>query len=229
MMRLLPIVVLALLSSCASTKVNYVPLSVRLDRPEVGVATSAAIGDHMLLQGTMTKVRGIELSRDSNIRGYMFARGFYPLIGEDGEHGYHRIPRGDGGAGYGSLRMTGGLLGPLNDAVSLRASRTRQELCVDRSVGVKMCDTETPYAFVEREERSPDDFQRTLIYSGRVGNKVRIGYREFSDDRARPAFSNEVEYDLDISREISYKGARLRILNADNEKIDYVVLRNFTS
>ena len=32
-------------------------------------------------------------------------------------------------------------------------------------------------------------FQQTLIYSGKVGNKINIGYRETSNDIARPAFN----------------------------------------
>jgi hypothetical protein len=34
---------------------------------------------------------------------------------------------------------------------------------------------------------SENSFQQTLIYSGKVGNKINIGYREFSSNMARPA------------------------------------------
>lgn len=74
---------------------------------------------------------------------------------------------------------------------------------------------------------SDDSFQQTLIYSGKVGSKIRIGYREFSNSIARPAFNNDVDYDLNESRTIGYKGARLEIIEATNEYIKYRVLVNF--
>ncbi len=75
--------------------------------------------------------------------------------------------------------------------------------------------------------RSADSFQQTLIYSGKVGEKINVGYREFSGDVARPAFNNEVEYDLSESKTIGYKGARIEVIEATNEFIKYKVIQNF--
>jgi len=74
---------------------------------------------------------------------------------------------------------------------------------------------------------SPDSFQQTLIYSGKVGNKINIGYREFSGSLARPAFNNEVEYDLSESKVIGYKAARIEVIEATNQSIKYKVIQNF--
>ena len=71
--------------------------------------------------------------------------------------------------------------------------------------------------------------QRTLIYSGKSGSKINVGYREFSGNMARPAFSNNVEYDLSESNQIGYKGALLEIIEATNRFITYKVLSNFNS
>ena len=54
-----------------------------------------------------------------------------------------------------------------------------------------------------------------------------LGYREFSNDKARPAFNNDVEYDLNSSKIIGYKGARIEVIEADNQNITYKVLSNF--
>ncbi len=72
-----------------------------------------------------------------------------------------------------------------------------------------------------------NSYQQTLIYSGRVGNKINVSYREFSNNLARPAFNNAVEYDLSTSRVIGYKGSLLEVLNADNSSITYTLLKNF--
>ena len=74
-----------------------------------------------------------------------------------------------------------------------------------------------------------DAFQQTLIYSGKVGDKINIGYREFSSNVARPAFNNDVEYDLKDSTTIGYKGALIEVLEATNQSIRYRVIRNFNA
>ena len=60
-----------------------------------------------------------------------------------------------------------------------------------------------------------------------VGDKIDVGYREFSNNNARPAFNNDVEYDLTQSRTIGYKGAQLEVIEATNQHIQYRVIRNF--
>ena len=70
-------------------------------------------------------------------------------------------------------------------------------------------------------------FQQTLLYSGKIGNKINIGYREFSNSMVRPAFNNDVQYDLSESSVIGYKGARLEVIEATNEFIKFKMLQNF--
>ena len=68
-----------------------------------------------------------------------------------------------------------------------------------------------------------------LIYNGRIGDSVRFLYREFAQDIARPAFSQEVQYDLRQSDEVGFKDVRIRILDATNTQLDYVVLETFVT
>lgn len=215
-------------ASCSTTKINYTPKSEQISFPEIGREVSVSVGENMLSQGTKTLTKGIVLNNDNNIRNYTFSKGFYPQIGEDENYTYHSYRMGHSSEGFGFIRITGGLLGPMvNDAVSLRAARHKQELCVDRSVGAKMCDTEKSYERSELPIVSENNFQQSLIYSGRVGNKIKIGYREFGGGMARAAYSNEVEYDLGDGMEITYKGARIKILEANNRQIKYIVESNF--
>lgn len=69
------------------------------------------------------------------------------------------------------------------------------------------------------------DFRRELIYSGISQGTVTITYKEFKDDLARPAFSQELRYDLNQSREVGFRGARFEILEATNSMIRYRVLK----
>ena len=75
-----------------------------------------------------------------------------------------------------------------------------------------------------------NSIQQTLIYRGCSEGMLTLGYREFSNDKARPAFNNEVvEYDLNSSKIIGCKGARIEVIEADNQNITYKVLSNFNS
>lgn len=68
-------------------------------------------------------------------------------------------------------------------------------------------------------------FRRELVYSGSSKGTVKLLYREFSNDFARPAFSQDLTYDLADGDEIGFRGARFKVLKATNTSIRYVVLK----
>lgn len=70
-------------------------------------------------------------------------------------------------------------------------------------------------------------FKQEFIYNGKVGNGLKFIYREYADDTARPAFTQDLQYDLSESDVIGFKGLRIKINNATNTKIEYIVLSNF--
>lgn len=109
------------------------------------------------------------------------------------------------------------------------AYKGKNTLCVITVFNVRICDNDVNFERRKVPTLSRVSFQQTLIYSGRIKDKINIGYREFSNNLARPAFNNNVEYDLGESRVIGYKGARLEVLEATNESIKYKVLRNFNN
>jgi len=70
-------------------------------------------------------------------------------------------------------------------------------------------------------------FKQELIYNGRVDNDVRIIYREFSGDMARPAFTQSLQYDLNSSKVISFKSVSIEIIEANNNFMTYRVISHF--
>lgn len=70
----------------------------------------------------------------------------------------------------------------------------------------------------------PPEFRRELIYSGVSGSTLSLSYREFSEDMARPAFTQDLKYDLNQGAVIGYKGARFEVIKADNVSLRYRVL-----
>ena len=74
---------------------------------------------------------------------------------------------------------------------------------------------------------APTDVQE-FVYNGRVGDAVKFVYREFKNNYARPAFTQDVQYDLSQSDLIGFLNLRLRVLEA-TKRITYVVIQNFVS
>lgn len=72
-----------------------------------------------------------------------------------------------------------------------------------------------------------DCYKKVFIYNGKAGNIVKFSYREFINDMARPAFTQELQYDLSESKIIGFKGLRIEILNTSNIEIEYKVISEF--
>jgi hypothetical protein len=95
--------------------------------------------------------------------------------------------------------------------------------------GVPLVDPDSSIQFenTTHEDWQSDSFRRELIYNGRSGATIKLLYREFSAEQIRPAFTQEVTYDLAQGETIGFKGARFQVVDADNVRIKYVVLHHF--
>jgi hypothetical protein len=78
---------------------------------------------------------------------------------------------------------------------------------------------------INEEISNSSSFRRELIYGGLSGKTVTINYREFKDDLARPAFSQELKYDLSQEDVIGFRGARFKIIKATNTKLVYKIIK----
>ena len=70
-------------------------------------------------------------------------------------------------------------------------------------------------------------FKQEFIYNGRYEDNLKFVYREFSEDLARPAFSQEVQYDLSEDSMVGFKNLLLEVVEATNTKIRYKVIQTF--
>ena len=78
---------------------------------------------------------------------------------------------------------------------------------------------DVPYGQIEAK-----GFKGELIYSGISKNTIKITYREYLENLARPAFYQELTYDLDQSDLIQFKSLKIRVLRADNSAIKFIVV-----
>ena len=89
----------------------------------------------------------------------------------------------------------------------------------------KTIDPPAPYhrGIVEVSGDASQNFRRLLIYSGVSGGALRLSYREFSNDMARPAFTEDLTIPLDSTypQEIAVKSYRFSIEAIDGIGIHY--------
>jgi hypothetical protein len=76
-------------------------------------------------------------------------------------------------------------------------------------------------------QRASQDFiRKELLYSGKSANTIKVSYREFRGGYAAPAFSQNLEYDLNESSTINFQRFTLQVLSATNQTITYKVLKD---
>ncbi len=209
------------ISACATPRYNYMPQKIEISAPPLGSINTTYVGDSMLRQGKFTEHDAIYLESDQKIdSSYTLKEGYYLKHGEDQSSEFYK-PSRDVDSGYVDQAVTA------DPWESIQAYKDGKKLCVVTEFNIHICN---PEALFKREKKlilRADSFQQTLIYSGKVGNKINVAYREFSNNLARPAFNNTVQYDLSESNIIGYKGARIEVIEATNEYIKFKVLFNF--
>lgn len=86
-----------------------------------------------------------------------------------------------------------------------------------------------PVAYTKGEGEFARGFKSELIYLGRSDNVIKLRYLDYTDDLAKPSYTQELNYTLDpkAATEITFRDARLRILQADNQLIRYDILSSF--
>lgn len=211
------------LFGCATPKYNYTPEITKISKPPVGIEATALVGDQMLVQGKFIEQDALKISERLKVSfAYTLEPGYFVKTGEDENAQY-----------FAALNnvINGGMISKsaLADPYKAVMLDKNKQVCVITVFNAKSCSDPVIPVIEKIGVATANSFQQTLIYSGRVGNKINIGYREFPSSLARPAFNNDVEYDLNESKTIGYKGALLEILEATNQLIKYKVLSNFNT
>ena len=192
---------------CTKIPHNKINESSLVNYPELNTEVTANIGDHLVKKGLMVNETVLVVKKTVD----KVTSGEYVQIGEDNEMFYFEPTK--------EMRKVGWV------SVAIKKKDDGIVYLIDfASVKWKY---KPVYEMKKRVSAQNNSFQQTLIFNGIVGNKLKIGYREFKDEMARPAFNNEVEYDLNTSKTIGYKGCKIEVIKADNESISYKVLKNF--
>lgn len=230
---------LSLLISCTTTDIRFGgdAISTNTSHPELNTVTTVSVGDIMLMQGVETKTSAIIIKNDT-AHGCV-RKGVYKLEGEEPKKGWKLYsPIYSTGANFVSNGMYNA---PRYLVVGDYTVIIDQYNNTEKIPNALSCSGFNLYGRLMRFYLIPEEdyevssvvldnaknFQQTLIYTGRDKNIVKFSYREFDNNNARPAFTIDVQYDLSISKSISFKNANLEIIDATNNSITYKVLKNF--
>ena len=71
------------------------------------------------------------------------------------------------------------------------------------------------------EKISEESFKKELVYTGVSKNIITVLYREYNEGVARPAFTQELKYDLGEGKVVGFKGARFEVIKATNTGLTY--------
>lgn len=84
-----------------------------------------------------------------------------------------------------------------------------------------------PYRIADQSIK--DGFKYELLYEGVDNGVVRVAYREYTENVARPAFSQDLTYTLAANgpTQIKFREVSIKVLHADNTSIEYTVENGF--
>lgn len=205
-----------LLSGCAGQPIQL-PLR-PVSEPPTGQERTVNLGDRMLMQavGYRTDILSVDAMSPFGVN---IPRGTFC-----------RVPGTNKFVSFNS-RAVGlkNAFGSVIDYTNLLTYKPADnEICASGTI--TLCYDSSDGRFEVLEDRlcsDPTSFQQVIEYNGRAGKVLNFTYREFSRDHMRSAYTTNFTMDLNNGNEITYKGARLRILDASNEKITYQVISNF--
>ncbi len=216
--------VVCLLTACAAPKYNYRAPALDISEPPLNQIVKSAVGEEMLKQGKYAVIDILNVSSPIKPHwGVTINPGIFRQVGSEGDSLFFEL--GNKGGDSGSVEKSWAV-DPLQ---ALMVKKSDYSICMITVFNVSACSTDSQSNF-KLEKRSAvfeNSVQQTLIYNGKIGSRIKFGYREFSNNYARPAFNNDVEYDLSESKVVAYKGAQIEILEATNQYIKYIVRRNF--
>lgn len=203
--------------------------------PKVGEVVASAVGAPMVLVENVYRNDVVEVSGDPTVRWQEADEVNYWLDLRLGRYGVtHQDSLGNKYFAEGRTVIRSGwkdkVYKPYEIATMLRVTPGGTLQLLTRTLGdtyVEVRDVHGARATRQRGDLVGDaagNFRRELIYTGKSGRSLGVMYREYKNDMARPAFYQQLQYDIDTDPVIGYQGARLKILSASNTEIRYEVL-----
>lgn len=194
--------------------------------PPLNTESTTQIGDELLHQGEVYQRAAIHLSEEITFGkdgDYALTPGYYFRSGEsDGWETYSPTDGPDAGSvrkAPGAITLQGSFHYS-NDGNTIGVITNFYQAVNTKAKGI----TRTT-----RPCWSQDSIQRSLVYGGKTGTKIKLGYREIWKNITRPAGDVFVEFDLADSKVVEFNGACIEVIEATGKNIRYRVTQPFAS
>lgn len=224
------------LGGCATTeniKSSYVPNQV-VHTPQINIETEAEIGQTIVSKSNLKVFPAVSVSQDISelIKQSVLNNrwsgtttihaGTFKKTSENPEGSFFPDPNSTFQFGGGTINCVCGVFVP-KDLAKPPVIFTYHNTMGAR--GFEFGVTPVELTKTNFEVWGTDSLKKELIYSGLSQKTISISYREFSDGTARPAFTQDLKYDLSEGDVIGFRGARFQVFKATNTSIKYKVLK----
>ncbi|MBF0193465.1 MAG: hypothetical protein HQL71_02865 [Magnetococcales bacterium] len=211
-----------LLSACIKKNTGYPPKISKITRPPIGSENTAKAGETILTRGNYHETKYLTFPNKVSVKwAYTLLPGKYNLISEDDVSGYYVPAKGvdEGGKIIKSSVA--------DSWQSIQIFKNSPKLCVVTTSDNKFCKFDVNYNQVTVPEFGKNGFKQILVYNGKHENIISIGYLTFYNDNEQTRFNNTIDYDLDKSDIIEYRGAKIKVIEATQQYLKYSVINEF--
>lgn len=219
-----------ILSGCASAPPIQPPEIKFTDHPALNSEATAEIGETLLEKGKVYVFDGLELQEritDLGIaREYIIEPHAMRLERADSDGNRYYVPAMD--SYFVNDKTFGRRVRPSNAFLVLKANGSLEMQGYYDLTGAGKISPAVPRFKVGKiVDKAQPNFRQELIYGGRLGNSIKLTYREFSGDLIRPGFTQEAQYDITTDATVGFKGVRILVTEATNTRLKYKVLKSF--
>lgn len=224
MCRVTPLALSVILAGCSSGLVAVSPTPTVARGYEIGAVHRASVGEPLFEVETADQVPMFEAVRSIASSRNIFGGG-WPQI-RRGEVFKAVLRNGDDGSYviepvHPSSRWPQGL-GVVVAADGLVLGWSGARGGVERDP--KRFGGEPVFEPVEGVLEQEGAFRAQIVYSGLDGRTLHAVYREYAGDFIRPAFSQNLQYDLNESNTLSFRTVRIEVIRATNTEIEYRIV-----
>jgi hypothetical protein len=227
---LISIVLVSVISGCASAPRIFIPQVTIIDLPELHQISTVEVGDTLVEKSKLYTYDGLELKStltdDGFAREYIMTPHNLRLVKTDKKGNRYYLANAQN---YYVNDKTFGQQVPLvNQHLIINHDDTIEFTgYFDLTSAGDIVNKKPNMRIGKVVDVTQTNFKQELLYNGKSNNTVKFMYREFSESLARPSFSQEVQYVLSESKVIGFKGLRIEIIDASNINLTYKVLKSF--
>jgi hypothetical protein len=195
--------------------------------PELNSAASVTVGSTMFSQYRYWSKTGYRILSPVSI-GLALGR----IRAETGDFVVQSQVEGSAAYCTEKLAYMDPMAGPFRTACFLDKSGTGAFDTIKAAPGFvwfeKRLDAPIRYEQSELQVPRADPKKYELLYQGISSKTLRLSYREYVNDFARPAYFQDVSYEItQFPTDISFRTVRISVLGADNGGIRYMILSGF--